>query len=68
MRAEVNIYFDDGTLASHDTIYDLLSPYDAVYPIGGIVLEGGLYRMGGWKWTAQISSIKKVEEPNATSK
>ena len=68
MRTEIKLYFDNGTLISYDAIYDVLSPYDTVYPLGGIVLEGGLYRMGGWKWEPQISSIKKVEEPNATSK
>ena len=68
MRAEIKLYFDNGTLISDDIIYDMLSPYQAVHPIGGIVLEGGDYRMQGWKWEPQISSIKKGEEPNATSK
>ena len=62
MRVEVNVYFDDGVPLSHDTILDLLSPYDAVYHTGGFVLEGGFYRMLGWKWEPKITNVKTEEK------
>ena len=68
MRVEIKLYFDDGTLISHDAIYDMLSSYKTVHPIGGYVLEGGFYRILGWNWEPQITSIEKVEEFNAISK